>query len=105
MAKEGLKYGDDDESEAELASLSTKYEPLALFLQTKLGDAIRKGMFTAVNIVCRAHCSYTRLQWSCPLDSPHLRVQLWPIRMHGRATWSVLLLHKIVARVVTRKTS
>lgn len=43
MAKEGLKYGDDEEDEAEIASVMAKFQPLAIFLQAKLKDAVKKG--------------------------------------------------------------
>jgi hypothetical protein len=45
VAKEGLKYGDDDNDEAEIASVMKKFEPLASFLQTKLNDAVKKGEY------------------------------------------------------------
>lgn len=43
VAKEGLKYGDDADDEAEIASIMSKFEPLAIFLQAKLKDAVKKG--------------------------------------------------------------
>lgn len=45
VAKEGLKYGDDAEDEAEIASIMSKFEPLAIFLQAKLKDSVKKGRF------------------------------------------------------------
>lgn len=45
VAKEGLKYGDDEDDEAETASIMVKFQPLAIFLQEKLKDAVKKGKF------------------------------------------------------------
>ena len=44
VAKEGLKYGDDDADDAaEIARIEAKFQPLAIFLSAKLKDAVKKG--------------------------------------------------------------
>lgn len=43
VAKEGLKYGDDEDDEAEIANIEAKFQPLAIYLSAKLKDAVKKG--------------------------------------------------------------
>lgn len=60
VAKEGLKYGDGEDDEAESASIMSKFQPLAIFLQAKLKDAVKKGKL-GQNVASILGCAFSRL--------------------------------------------